>query len=458
MTRKLTLTLILLNGYVGLAMQLLALRQVSNFVGGTAAISSIIIGTYLGAMTAGYFVGTKKMPPKVVSRLVGASFIGAMLLIVLAASFPLLHAYFGFMAAAGLRSPIIQTFVYALTFLSVAPFLFGFNTAALSQNLHEATRDNTGIILGVGTIGSVMGSLFTTLIFMTLFGVNYTVMFTAALAGTAAYLAGGRRWMLFAALAVFAFAVSINNSAFLRKNFGIVSNNAISTISIQESTANRYLLVDKAIHSVISLDGTAHAEYANFINRYFIHSIPQNIVKDILILGAGGFTIGHGDLRNNYVFVDINPALQRASEEHFLFHELPPNNRFVVRDAGAFLRTTDEKFDLVVMDVFSRWSIPESAITTDFMESMKARTKPGGIIVMNIIASAMFSDEFSRRINNTIRHVFPTNLSRHLIGHFDAWGPRDYVNVIYIWRNIPNRGRIYTPDMNSTLNEQDYFL
>lgn len=43
-------------------------------------------------------------------------------------------------------------------------------------------------------------------------------------------------------------------------------------------------------------------DYVRFINETFIASLPQDFPRDILVLGAGGFTIGLGDSFHNYTF------------------------------------------------------------------------------------------------------------------------------------------------------------
>ncbi|MCL2749151.1 MAG: fused MFS/spermidine synthase [Alphaproteobacteria bacterium] len=445
------LLLIFITGYVSLSLELMVLRQVAHFVGSTAAISSIVIGIFLGAMTIGYFVGTKKFKMDIY-KTVGLSFLAIAVLTILACSFPLISNYFYLMYAGKIQSPIIQTFIYSFVFLSIAPFLFGFNTAALSQVMHDKERSNTGIIMGIGTIGSVLGSLVTTLVFMALLGVNYTIMLTVVLAGVGAYLAYRKTWVLVISIAAFMMAWFFNNDSVLYKNYGLVSNNAENTVLVARTMdGGRVLLVDSATHSYISKDGKTAAEYINYINWHFINTIPADQTKDILVLGAGGFTVGNLDERNRYTFVDIDKALPEIAEKHFLRKKLSNNKKFVVQDAGQFLRAAGADYDLIVMDVFSRWSIPETMITTEFMSSMKSKLRPGGVIVMNTIGSANFGDEYSKKLDNTIRTVYPNNLTRQLVGDYNGWESSDYVNVLYIFHNTPNSGKIYNANKNSVI-------
>jgi predicted membrane-bound spermidine synthase len=437
-----------------LAAELLVLRQAANFVGSTAAVSSIVIGIFLGAMTAGYFMGMGKLrrdPFEIAS----GGFLWTAALITLAASWPLVAFYFSVMSAVGITSPVAQTFAYSIIFLSAPPFLLGFNTAALSETLHDREKSTAGLVMGTGTIGSVLGSLVTTLIFMAVFGTNVAVVLTAALSLAGALVAQRNKRAVFFAAFILTAAAVVNDGGFLRGQYGIVSNNEVNTVAVLEGRDAKFLLVDSAVHSVISRDGKKYARYINFIDDYFIKTIPPNRIRNILVLGAGGFTVGHLDERNAYTFVDIDRALPRVAQEYFLGRKLGANKNFVLSDAGRFLRATDDSFDLIIMDVFSRWSIPEPAITTEFMSRMKGRLRSGGVIVMNTIAGAMFSDEFSKRLDNTIRTVFPRNLSRHIIGDFDGWTEKgDSANVLYIYRDAPNTGAIYTPSKNSTVYDK----
>lgn len=63
MSRKLKywlVFLIFLNGYISLSLELVVLRQLSFWVGSSAVITSIIMGTFLGFMSLGYFAGESK--------------------------------------------------------------------------------------------------------------------------------------------------------------------------------------------------------------------------------------------------------------------------------------------------------------------------------------------------------------------------------------------------------------
>lgn len=121
-------------------------------------------------------------------RILCLSFITIAILALVASSFPLVLRYFSWLYQWGITSSVIQTFIYSFVFLSIGPFLFGFNTTLLSRCLHKYNTSYTGNIMAWDTIGSVLGSLLTTLVLMPFLGVNYTVMLVVLLASVAAMI------------------------------------------------------------------------------------------------------------------------------------------------------------------------------------------------------------------------------------------------------------------------------
>ena len=188
------------------------------------------------------------------------------------------------------------------------------------------------------------------------------------------------------------------------------------------------------------------AEYIDYLNTNFIYNMPSDKIYKILVLGAGGFTLGLNDTRNDYTFVDIEHTLKDVSEKHFLNQKLSPNKKFIVADASQFLKNTPEQYDFILLDVYSNsYQVPESLITAEFMERLKSRIAPNGTVAMNMIVSPEYDDKYSRVFDNTFHTIFPHNTTRQVIGYFNPWTEIDGpANVLYIYHNIENDGRIYT--------------
>ena len=447
LSRSALVFLIFLNGYVSLSLELVILRQLSFYVGSSAVITSIIMAIFLGFMSFGYFVGeSQRVSNTKICNILNINFLIIAFLSVVAASFPLINQYFMWLYSGGITSGVVQTFIYSLIFLSMGPFLFGFNTTLLSRQLHSYNTNCTGNIMAWDTIGSVFGSIITTLLLMPFIGVNYTVVLITILSiGGAIVLR--RTWYVFMICAlVMSASFYINSNTFQRVNFGILVNNANSTISISEYGNNRVLYMNSLPMSIYNPQTNEMAEYIDYLNHNYIYKMPKNRVYNILVLGAGGFTLGLEDTHNNYTFVDIEHTLKDVSERHFLQRKLSPNKKFIVADASQYLKNTPEQYDFILLDVYSNsFQVPEDLITVEFMERIRARIAPNGIIAMNMIVSPQFVDKYSRVFDNTFRAVFPHNTSRQVVGEFNPWDNTAYSsNVIYLYYNVPNDGRVYT--------------
>ncbi|MDW2958392.1 MAG: fused MFS/spermidine synthase [Alphaproteobacteria bacterium] len=448
LSRGTLIFLIFLNGYVSLSLELAVLRQLSFYVGSSAVITSIIMAIFLGFMSLGYFVGeSQKVNDNKIRPILNVSFLIIAALSVLAASFPLITEYFLLMYVGGIKSGAIQTFIYSLIFLSTGPFLFGFNTTLLSRQLHSYNKNCTGNIMAWDTIGSVFGSMATTLLLMPFLGVNYTVVLITILSVVGVLILRRRWWVWIVCAIILAMSLYINSDTYQRKNMGILVNNANSTISVSEyNDSTRILYMNGLPMSVYDTKSGGTAEYVNYLNNNFIYTMPSGKKHKVLVLGAGGFTLGLKDTQNEYTFVDIEHTLKDVSEKYFLGQKLGKNKKFIVADASQFLKNTDTQYDFILLDVYSNsYQVPEGLITAEFMERLKSRIAPNGIIAMNMIVNPNFNDKYSRVFDNTFNAVFPYNTTRQVIGYFNPWTQKDDPsNVVYIYYNIENDGRIYT--------------
>ena len=446
LSRSALVSLIFLNGYVSLSLELAILRQLSFYVGSSAVITSIIMAIFLGFMSFGYFVGeSQKITDSRIRKILNISFLVIAGLSIVGASFPLITHYFSTMYSGGITSGALQTFLYSLIFLSVGPFLFGLNTTLLSRQLHCYNKNCTGNIMAWDTIGSVFGSIATTLLLMPFLGVNYTVVLITLLATVGALIVCRKWWVWCVCIVMLLLSGYINSDMYQYKKFGILVNNANSTISVVDWDGSRILYMNGLPMSIYSRNGEM-ANYVNYLNENYIYNMPAHKKYKILVLGAGGFTLGLDDTYNDYTFVDIEHTLKDVSEKYFLQRKLSPNKHFVVADASQYLKNTNEQYDFILLDVYSNsYQVPESLITAEFMERLRARVAPNGIIAMNMIVSPEYGDKYSRVFDNTFRSVFPYNTTRHIIDGFNPWIEQDgSSNVIYLFHNVENDGRIYT--------------
>lgn len=466
MSQTLTLFLIIfLEGYVVLSTELLAIRLLIPFTGSGTDTVSVIIAAVLMPLAFGYYAGGRFRTRKNGTH---KSTVRKRLLLNLAVSAALLtpglswvvldflfkHVRLGW----GWNGHVIMTTLYALVFLVYPVFLLG-QTVPLVSNYFSKARlpVMAGKILFFSTLGSFVGAIFCTLVLMTFAGVHYAVVVTIGCIALLSVLLSkkitGRETL--AAIACALVALALNNG-FMMKQRDIVANNTYHMIRIGTYGHMRTMKINNNMSA--SLDtrtGKSAFEYILYIERTFIDPVASGISEpiDILVIGAGGFTVGKTDRKNNYIYLDLDKDLLGIAENELLGEKLTPNKRFEPVEARAWLRENPDLFDLIILDAFRGPSFsPEHLVTKEFFQQIRNALKPGGIMAANILVSPLFSDPYAAKLDNTIRSVF-SNVNRQVIQDYDAWSTgTSWPNVIYSARNDPDAPTdIYTDDKNSAM-------
>lgn len=460
--------IIFLEGYVVLAAELLAIRGLIPFVGSGIEVVSIIIGAVLMPLAVGYWAGGRRASRALhrarakgrlsvsVRYILQRNLMIALLVLSLGLSYALQWMFFAYLTSIGLTHRIAQTAVYAIIFLVLPTYLLA-QTVPLVSNYFSRARiaEITGIMLFYSTAGSFFGSIVSTLVLMTVIGVNNTVTLTMFLLAVLVCLVSAKRYMKINGITAFiVMLVWLFNSDTFMTELGVIADTPYSKISLVHfSEDEKILSINHSFSSKFSADPQKRFPYLQFIEKHYINMLPKEKVHDILVLGAGGFVIGWDDKTNHYTFVDIDPQIKDVAEKHYLPEPVSANKSFEATSARAYVARTEKKYDLVVMDVYSNlMSMPAEVITDGFLRDVKKVLKPNAVLIANIISSPNFEDTFSLRYFNTFASVFPA-FNRQIISEtFNPWRGTQYMNVLYIYQNkdhVNTDRTVYTDDKNT---------
>jgi spermidine synthase len=416
----LLLLTITLEGYVVLAMELLAIRQLTPFTGSSTDTISIIIAAVLLPLAIGYHVGgnIRSQSPDIIRLRLARNLLVAGAIFTLGFIYLHVGMFFEILASLGVSNRLLKTVLYVALFLVYPTYLLGQTIPLASQAM---PADNlarlTGRMLFYSTLGSFLGSVVSTIILMAWLGVHNTFTFTlTVLMGLVILLTGkARHAYTLCALALVLYTVNMNGTAVLER-LHIVQNNAYNLVAVYQSKAGKILSVNGSSSSLLSSENPPRSfTYVDFINTNILKLLPSHKPHHILVIGAGGFTLGLQDHVNHYTYLDIDRDLKTTSEKHFLGHTLGNNKHFVAQSARSFLRNTEDTYDVIVVDAFTnRKTIPAELVTQEFFQEVRLRLNPGGIMAANIIASPSFESAYSRAIDTTIRSVFPF-VSRQIV-------------------------------------------
>ncbi len=462
-------TIIVIEGYVVLASELLAIRQTVPYVGSGTDTISIIIAAVLMPLAFGYQSGGRFKPHKsfgqfitVRKKLLINIVISASILLIGMSYEPLKYIFVRALPYVGIEDRITQISVYCLLFIVFPVYLLG-QTVPLVSNYFskEKLSQITGKMLCFSTIGSFLGAVFSTLVLMATLGVHHTVSLNFILLTILVILLSKKKLGLpVIYMCIISLAAMYLNSDDIMYKYRIRKNNQYHVVAAGKQNGDRNMYIDGNFSSRKSKYGRKH-EYVEFVERIAImdHLDPTKPPIDVLSIGAGGFTFGEGDEHNNYTYVDIDEDLQGVAEKYILQHPLEENKEFIAKPARAFLQTTDKKYDIIFLDTYQGGaSIPEHMVTQEYFASVKERLKDGGILLSNLIMTPNFNSPLARNMDNTVRSVFP-HVSRHVINenyHLWATKPTLVANVIYIYRHEDNydEGKIYTDNKNTVFYDK----
>ncbi len=441
---------ILIEGYVVLASELLAIRQLSPFVGSGTETIAIVISAVLMPLAIGYYKGGQSRGVLSIRKQLIHNMVIASVILALGLSYVILEFFFAMLEAAHITDYTLQAALYCLVFLVYPVYLLAQTIPLISHYFSSADLSAiTGKMLFFSTLGSFLGSIFSTLILMSTIGVHNTVIFTLFLLVMLGMLLS-RHWYnyyngILAIVLLFTYAA--NNSQLMAK-LNIVSNNNYNTVSIHDlGNSERVLSINRSASSKYTPHKANRFEYMAYIEDHILAPLPKDSPKDILVIGAGGFTVGLEDNFNHYDFLDIDSALKSVAEQHLLRQKLGPNKTFYAESARPYLYTNKKRYDVIILDAYTNeMNIPEQLVTQDFFRTVKRALKPNAIVVFNVIAMEDFSDDFSVKIDNTFRSIF-TPINRQIINH----NPDKRENILYIYHHIQVNEGVYTDDRN------DYF-
>ena len=457
--------IIFLEGYIVLSAEMLAIRQTIPFVGSGTDTVSIIIAAVLMPLAVGYYAGGR-FKGNVRRRLIRNLLIAGTVLTA-GLSFLVLHTFFGvLLREMGWHNRLLLTTLYSVLFLVVPIYLLGQTVPLISHYFgHARLPQTTGKILFFSTVGSFIGAVFTTIVLMNTVGVSGAVICTIIGISALIILLSKRRNGMRAIVGgiILAMAALALNSGPALRHLHIVAENPYNTaqIAIQgKKRPVRYLQLNRSYASAVFEDDNSLVyKYTKYIDRYFLKTFKMANKKGrILVIGAGGFTMGLKDEWNEYVFVDIDPALQDIAEKEFLKQKILKNKTFVAQPVRSYLNQTDEKFDLVISDTGRGLTgTPEHLVTQEYFQQIRTHIKEDGVFVAHFGLSIMMQDEFSQHLDTTLRSVFPY-LSRQITGGYNPWKieNNDHTSILYIGR-ISNGAApgIYSDNLNTSAIDRD---
>src|SRR5690606_26637403 len=185
-----------------------------------------------------------------------------------------------------------------------------------------------------------------------------------------------------------------------------------------KSEYNGYLELTQ-INGKTLLD-TANTNYSygslQRILRFSLLQIDLSKTKEILLLGLGGGSVLK-TIRNEFNFsgkitaVDIDPVIIQIAEEEFGINS-DDNTNIICSDAIDYIENDNNKFDLIIIDLFIDNEIPKKALSLTFWGEIIKKTEQDGFIIFNSLCDP-FTD--LHPIENQLKtNGFQTKIFRYV--------------------------------------------
>lgn len=446
-------SIILLEGFVTVSVQILTIRQLIPFVGNSVAVTSLIIGIFLLFLAYGYRQGGQYEEHFL--KILSKNFCIAFPLLGFGLSYPLLDLFFH-----GARYLIGDNVFYILTsylLLITAPtvYILG-QTVPVTMNLIKALSHQNqeplvgaigGEVLHLSTLGSFLGAVLTALVLMNFLGVANTVVINCAFLYLLVLMIsmverfGIIRIFLLGILGVMIYKFNVSY-----ENLNFIKTNSYANYAVKEKNeANQ-----KNKSRIFEVNG-AHSSYLDQNKRAFpyIETVKKILFDDlklrdkkILVIGSGGFSLtAERTHQNHFTYVDIDKDIPQVVKGHFLD---TIKGDFIAQEARTFFLTQHNLYDAIFSDVYNNmYEIPVHLLTQEYFQQVKRALVPGGYAIFNIVSQATLETKYARRIHNTLHSVFP-----HCMG-IPMQYTNEITNVIYACKNLETVDHtIYTDDKN----------
>lgn len=411
MNRNSLYLVVAISGASVLALEILGTRILGPFYGLSIFLWSALITVTLAALSVGYFIGgwwadRGAKIERLSLMLAGA---GVWLLII-----PIITKFvLVLIEPLSLRLSVLVAaailFFPPLTLLGmISPYAIKLKTA----HLNEVGR-SAGNLYAISTLASVIAALLTGFWLIPNFGIGRLTLFIGlVLLLLAALLIIWRRkskLLSIGAIIVFVLLIFVSWTALAERPQPVhgllcIKQSTYGEIRVVDKNESRYLLIDGAIHSIVNPALFFEPQHGYVVvmdlNRNFFDHTGS-----MLLIGLGG-----GSIANSYSAagwkvdaVEIDPVVTQIAKKYFGFRS--EDCRVFHADGRQFLRSTDERYDLIIMDAFGSGSIPFHLITKEFFELIQEHLQPDGVFAINV-QSIGWESQLVKAVAATLKSVF----------------------------------------------------
>jgi spermidine synthase len=273
----------------------------------------------------------------------------------------------------------------------VSPLIVKLATADLGR-----LGRTVGAFYAVSTLGSFLGTVATGFVLIAWLGISrifWLVGATLILLALVYFVFYRRHWAALSLVLLLAIPITERELVEVERASGTMVNEVhhkdgfYGTVQVVDYTGGamhtREMMIDGYIQGGVDMK--------NGLSIYAFAPVVQHLSRALVPDGKRGLVVGAGAGLMPLWFekegvavdvVDIDPHVVRAAEDWF---GLAVSGEIFVEDARYYLRRTSERYDYVILDVFSGESTPAHVLSLEAFHLAHQRMNSGGVLAINVV-------------------------------------------------------------------------
>jgi spermidine synthase len=403
-------------GAAVMSLEIMGSRLLAPVFGDSIFVWGSLIGIVMASLALGYFTGGKLADrhPSHQSFSTIILIAGIFIVLIPISSPTILELVF--ISGIGERyGPLLATTLLLAGPTTLLGMISPYSIKLVTQSLYQV-GGISGSLYSISTGGSIFGTFFTVFFLVPTFGVR-SIIFSLGIILVIISIIGLSNVERIFVLIILSILV-MPSSMYLAGTLSIYTGNIIyqkdspyNSLNVvdYEGRGTRTLWLNSLPHSSMYLNGSNNSVFL-YTDYFHVAFIFNPDIENVLFIGGGGFSApkkfleDYPDLKIDVV--EIDQEVVNTARNYF---NLPENERLnvYIEDGRIFLSSTEKKYDLIVLDAYSRTYVQFHLMTEEFFDLINQHLNPNGIVISNLISSLIGdTSDLLRAEYKTVNKVF----------------------------------------------------
>ncbi len=306
------------------------------------------------------------------------------------------------------------------------------------QKTHVLAQKFIMFAFGLG-----FGIILTQILFLNLFGVPWVIVLIAVLLLVCTVLSSKNvsqelitvSFMFAVMVICFGVNIQLNSTELLNPKFAEHSQSPVKAASPNESIINN-------LFGAAKIDSLNTYPYMALLHKILYLDLKANN-QNVLVIGDGGYQLSDGNSKNlHFTFMNYY-GNTRPSACTFL-DVLTAGNNILTVDKN--LQIPQGKYQIIISNIFPQtMRIPPALLSYQQIQKVRRWLPENGMAIFNVVARPTLTTTYSKRVDNTIRAVFPNCME------IPVTYSNKPTNILYVCKKSlqENDQAIYTANFDS---------